>query len=133
MTTDTIGDMLTRIRNANLVRHRMVYIKKSRLNIAIAKILKEEGYISDFKMLNQENNKSSLLLYLKYYGQKRKPIITGIKRISKPGLRIYVNKNNLPQVLNNLGVAILSTSKGILTTSKANKIGIGGEVLCYIW
>lgn len=128
-----VADMLTRIRNANLVNHRIVYIKKSQMNIAIAQILKEEGYISDFKNVDKDSYKKSLLLYLKYHGQKREPIITGLKRISKPGLRIYVNKRNLPKVLNNLGISILSTSKGIVTGTTASKIGVGGEVLCYIW
>lgn len=132
MTTDIIADMLTRIRNANLVRHRIVQIVKTKLTLSIAEILKEEGYIVDFEEITI-TKKNYLLLSLKYYTQKREPIITGLKRVSKPGLRIYVNKKNLPIVINNLGIAILSTSKGILTNNKAKKLGIGGEVLCYIW
>nr|YP_009455839.1 30S ribosomal protein S8 [Dictyopteris divaricata]YP_010205344.1 30S ribosomal protein S8 [Grateloupia livida]AQZ25055.1 30S ribosomal protein S8 [Dictyopteris divaricata]UAV85913.1 30S ribosomal protein S8 [Grateloupia livida] len=132
MTTDIIADMLTRIRNANLVRHRLVQVIKTNLTISVTQILKEEGYIADYEEI-ELSKKSYLLLSLKYYNQKRQPIITGLKRVSKPGLRIYVNKNNLPIVINNLGIAILSTSKGILTNNKAKKLGVGGEVLCYIW
>lgn len=132
MTTDMIADTLTRIRNANLVRHQIVRVIKTKITFSVIKILKEEGYISSFEEI-ETNNKKYLLLCLKYHSQKRQPIITGIKRISKPGLRIYVNKSNLPNILNNLGVAILSTSKGILTNNKAKKLGIGGEVICYIW
>lgn len=132
MTTDIIADMLTRIRNANLVRHRVVQIVKTKLTLSIAQILKEEGYIAEYQEI-ELSKKSYLLLSLKYYNQKRQPIITGLKRVSKPGLRIYVNKNNLPIVINNLGIAILSTSKGILTNNKAKKLRVGGEVLCYIW
>ena len=132
MTTDIIADTLTRIRNANLVRHQIVRVIKTKITLSVVKILKEEGYISSFDEI-EISNKKYLLLCLKYHSQKRQPIITGIKRISKPGLRIYVNKNNLPNILNNLGIAILSTSKGILTNTKAKKLGIGGEVICYIW
>nr|QXI87732.1 ribosomal protein S8 [Sargassum feldmannii] len=132
MTTDRIADMLTRIRNANLVRHQIVRVIKTKIIFSLTKILKEEGYISSFEEIEIENKKY-LLLCLKYHNQKREPIITGIKRISKPGLRVYVNKSNLPNILNNLGIAILSTSKGIITNHKAKKLGIGGEVICYIW
>nr|YP_009828353.1 ribosomal protein S8 [Sargassum fusiforme]QHN51320.1 ribsomal protein S8 [Sargassum fusiforme]QJC13570.1 ribosomal protein S8 [Sargassum fusiforme] len=132
MTTDRIADMLTRIRNANLVRHQIVRVIKTKIIFSLTKILKEEGYISSFEEI-EIDNKKYLLLCLKYHNQKREPIITGIKRISKPGLRVYVNKSNLPNILNNLGIAILSTSKGIITNHKARKLGIGGEVICYIW
>ena len=132
MTTDIIADTLTRIRNANLVRHQIVRVINTKMIFSVVKILKEEGYISNFEEI-EISNKKYLLICLKYYSQKRQPIITGIKRISKPGLRIYVNKNNLPNILNNLGIAVLSTSKGILTNIKAKKLGIGGEVICYIW
>nr|YP_010185347.1 ribosomal protein S8 [Ishige okamurae]QVJ99691.1 ribosomal protein S8 [Ishige okamurae] len=127
-----MADMLTRIRNANLVRHRIVQITNTKMTLAIAKILKEEGYISSFEEIELSNRKY-LLLCLKYYGYNRSPTIKGIKRISKPGLRIYVSGDNLPKVLSNLGIAILSTSKGILTNYSAKKLGIGGEVICYIW
>lgn len=132
MSTDIIADTLTRIRNANLVRHQIVRVIKTKITFSVVIILKEEGYISSFEEIEIDSQKY-LLLCLKYHSQKRQPIITGIKRISKPGLRIYVNKNNLPNILNNLGIAILSTSKGILTNNKAKKLGIGGEVICYIW
>lgn len=132
MSTDTLADMFTRIRNANLVRHRIVQVIKTNMTVAIAKILKEEGYIINYEELLIEN-KIFLLLSLKYTNQRRQPIITGLKRISKPGLRIYVNKKNLPVVLNNLGIAVLSTSQGIITNGEAKKLGIGGEILCYIW
>jgi small subunit ribosomal protein S8 len=129
---DAISDMLTRIRNANMVRHQIVQIPNTKMTIAIALILKEEGYILDFEEF-EENNQKFLLLCLKYQGQKRQPIITSIKRISKPGLRIYVSNKNLPKVLGNLGIAILSTSKGVMTNHRAKTLGIGGEVICYIW
>ena len=132
MTTDRIADTLTRIRNANLVRHQIVRVIKTKIIFSVIKILKEEGYISSFEEI-EVANKKYLLLCLKYHSQKRQPIITGIKRISKPGLRVYVDKSNLPNILNNLGIAILSTSKGIITNHKAKKLGIGGEVICYIW
>nr|YP_011005019.1 30S ribosomal protein S8 [Analipus japonicus]WAM61882.1 30S ribosomal protein S8 [Analipus japonicus] len=127
-----MADTLTRIRNANLVRHQIVRVMNTKMTFSVVKILKEEGYISSFEEI-EISNKKYLLICLKYHSQKRQPIITGIKRISKPGLRIYVNKSNLPNILNNLGIAVLSTSKGILTNSKAKKLGIGGEVICYIW
>lgn len=132
MIRDAISDMLTRIRNANMVRHQIVQIPGTKMTLAIALIFKEEGYISDFEEF-EENNQKYLLLCLKYQGQKRQPIITSIKRISKPGLRIYVSTKNLPNVLNNLGIAILSTSKGVMTNHRARTLGIGGEVICYIW
>jgi len=129
---DAISDMLTRIRNANMVRHQIVQIPNTKMTIAIALILKEEGYVSSFEEF-EENNQKFILLCLKYQGQKRQPIITSIKRISKPGLRIYVSNKNLPKVLGNLGIAILSTSSGVMTNHKAKSLGIGGEVICYIW
>jgi len=115
-----------------MVRHQIVRIPKTKMTQAVANILKEEGYISEVEEF-QENNQNYLLVCLKYQGQKRQPIITTIKRISKPGLRIYVNSKNLPTVLGNLGIAILSTSKGIITNNQAKVLGIGGEVICYIW
>jgi small subunit ribosomal protein S8 len=124
--------MLTRIRNANMVRHQIVQIPKTRMTLSIATILKEEGYIAEFEEF-KENNQEFLLLCLKYQGQKRQPIITSITRISKPGLRIYVDSKNLPRVLGNLGIAIISTSKGVITNHKAKNLGIGGEIICYIW
>ena len=132
MIRDAISDMLTRVRNANMVRHQIVQIPNTKMTLAIANIIKEEGYISDFEEF-EENDQKFLLLCLKYQGQKRQPIITSIKRISKPGLRIYVSNKNLPKVLGNLGIAILSTSKGVMTNHRAKTLGIGGEVICYIW
>lgn len=132
MVTDTIADMLTRIRNANMVRHQIVQIPVTKMSIAIAAILKEEGFIKDFNNYQEDNNQY-LLLSLKYIGKSRKPVISKIKRISKPGLRVYSKSNDLPKVLNNLGIAIVSTSKGVMTNLKAKELGIGGEVLCYIW
>jgi small subunit ribosomal protein S8 len=130
--TDTISDMLTRIRNAHMVKHQIVQIPATKMSLAIAEILKEEGYIEDFESY-VENGRKYLLISLKYIGQSRKPVISKIERISKPGLRIYANSNKLPKVLDNLGIAILSTSKGVMTNLKAKELGIGGEVLCYIW
>lgn len=132
MVTDTISDMLTRIRNANMVKHQIVQIPATKMSLAIAIILKEEGFITDFEDY-QENKLSYLLLSLKYMGKSRKSVINKIKRVSKPGLRVYANSKELPKVLDNLGIAILSTSKGVMTNLKAKELGIGGEVLCYIW
>jgi small subunit ribosomal protein S8 len=130
--TDTISDMLTRIRNANMVKHQIVQIPSTKMSLAIAEILKQEGFIEDFESY-EENKRKYLLLSLKYIGKVRTPVISKIERISKPGLRVYSNSKNLPKVLDNLGIAIISTSKGIMTNLKAKELGIGGEVLCYIW
>ena len=132
MVTDNIADMLTRIRNANMVKHQIVKIPATKMSKAIAGILKEEGFIENFEIYS-ENLYHYLLISLKYKGQARERVINKIDRISKPGLRIYVNSQKLPSVLNGLGVAILSTSKGVMTNTKAKELGIGGEVLCYIW
>ena len=132
MVNDTIADMLTRIRNANMVKHQIVQIPITKMSIAIATILKEEGFIDNFSNYNVES-KEYLLLSLKYIGKSRKPVISKIKRISKPGLRVYSKSNNLPKVLDHLGIAIMSTSKGVITNLKAKELGVGGEVLCYIW
>lgn len=132
MVTDTISDMLTRIRNANMVKHQIVQIPATKMSLAIAEILKEEGYIEDFENY-VENNKKYLLISLKYTGKSRKPVICKIERVSKPGLRVYSKSQKLPKILDNLGIAIISTSKGLMTNIKAREIGIGGEVLCYIW
>ena len=132
MVNDTISDMLTRIRNANMVRHQIVQIPATKMSLAIAKILEEEGFIEDFENYS-ENGKKYLLISLKYIGKSRKPVIGKIERISKPGLRVYSSSKTLPRVLDNLGIAIISTSKGVMTNLKAKELGIGGEVLCYIW
>jgi small subunit ribosomal protein S8 len=130
--TDTISDMLTRIRNATMVKHQIVQIPVTKMSLAIVIILKQEGFITDFENY-QEGTKNYFLLSLKYLGKSRKSVINEIQRISKPGLRVYTNSKELPKVVNNLGIAIISTSKGVMTNLKAKEIGIGGEVLCYIW
>ena len=132
MVTDTISDMLTRIRNANMIGHQIVQIPATKMSFAIASILKEEGFVEEFEYYD-ENQRKYLLVSLKYLGKLREPVIAKLKRVSKPGLRVYANSKKLPVVLNNLGIAILSTSKGIMTNIKAKELGIGGEVLCYIW
>ena len=130
--TDTIADMLTRIRNANQMRYEEVSVPASNIKKEIARILKEEGYIKDFKVNSEENTQGSITLYLKYTDKKER-VITGLKRISKPGLRVYAKNDEVPKVLNGLGIAIISTSKGIMTDKEARKENIGGEVLAYIW
>ena len=132
MVNDTISDMLTRIRNAQMVKHQIVQIPETKMSLAIAKILKDEGFIEDFENYI-ENKRKFLLISLKYMGPSRTPVISKIKRISKPGLRVYSNSKKLPKVLNDLGIAILSTSQGVMTNLKARELGIGGEILCYIW
>ena len=132
MVTDTISDMLTRIRNATMVKHQIVQIPVTKLSLSIAKILREEGFIEDFEDYNEEK-RHFLLLSLKYTGKSRTSVISEIKRISKPGLRVYKKSEQLPKVLDNLGIAIMSTSKGVMTNGKAKELGIGGEILCYIW
>ena len=132
MVTDTISDMLTRIRNANMVKHQIVQIPGTKMSQSIASILKEEGFIENFETYT-ENNYSYILISLKYKGKSREPVICKLERVSKPGLRVYSDSKNLPKVLGNLGIAIISTSQGIMTNLKAKQLGIGGEVLCYIW
>jgi len=130
--TDVISDMLTRIRNANQVKHQIVQIPSTNMCLAIASILKQEGFIEDFESY-KENSFHYILISLKYKEKSRQPVISKIKRISKPGLRVYADSKNLPKVLGNLGIAIISTSQGVMTNLKAKQLGIGGEVLCYIW
>lgn len=132
MVTDTISDMLTRIRNATMVKHQIVQIPDTKISKSIVSILKEEGYIENFEIYT-EKSFSYLLISLKYKGKLREPIISKIERVSKPGSRIYTNSKNLPIVLEDLGIAIISTSKGLMTNIKARELGIGGEILCYIW
>ena len=132
MVTDTISDMLTRIRNATMVKHQIVQIPVTKMSVAIANILKDEGFIVGFENY-EESNRQYLLLSLKYTGKSRNSVISEIKRVSKPGLRVYANSKELPKVLDNLGIAIMSTSSGVMTNLKAKELGIGGEVLCYIW
>lgn len=129
---DTISDMLTRIRNANLARHDTTSIPSTRMTRNIAQVLKAEGFIEDFKV-EGEGIKQQLVVALKYRGKHRQPIITALKRVSKPGLRVYANRRELPRVLGGIGIAIISTSSGIMTDRDARKQGVGGEVLCYVW
>ena len=130
MVTDPIADMLTRIRNANQMRYKEVEVPASKIKIEIARILKEEGFISDYK-IKKSNVQDILVLYLKYSDKNR--VITGLKRISKPGLRVYAKASEIPTVLSGLGIAIISTSKGMMTDKDARKISLGVEVLAYIW
>ena len=132
MVTDTISDMLTRIRNATMVKHQIVQIPVTKMSLAIATILKQEGFITDFENY-YDGKRDYLLLSLKYMGKSRESVISKIQRVSKPGLRVYTNSKKLPKVLDNLGIAIISTSKGVMTNLKAKELGIGGEILCYIW
>lgn len=129
--TDPIADMLTRIRNANKERHASLTFPASTKKAAILDILKKEGYIAGYSVENLENNKSNLTVVLKYKEERR--VISGIKRISKPGLRVYVESTNIPYVYNGLGTAILTTSQGLMTDRAARKAKIGGEVIAYIW
>jgi small subunit ribosomal protein S8 len=129
--TDPIADMLTRIRNANSVKHDSVDIPSSKLKVELARILKDEGFIREYKVID-DGKQGILRVYLKYTAQKGQAI-QGLKRISKPGLRVYANKDEVPRVLGGLGIAILSTSKGVITDKDARKQGVGGEVICYVW
>ena len=131
MVTDPIADMLTRIRNANQMRDKEVEVPASNLKIEIAKILKEEGFVNDYK-IKKNNVQNIIVLNLKYTDNKVR-VITGLKKISKPGLRVYVKADEVPKVLNGLGIAIISTSKGVMTDKKARELSLGGEVLAYIW
>jgi small subunit ribosomal protein S8 len=129
--TDPIADMLTRIRNASAARHRELTLPSSRVKREIARILTEEGFIDGFST-SQDGVQELLILRLKYV-EGRTPVVSGLKRISKPGLRVYARKTEIPRVLGGLGMAILSTSHGIMTGSQARKLNLGGEVLCYVW
>jgi len=129
--TDPIADMLTRIRNANSVYHDKVEMPASKIKQAIAQVLKEEGFIKDFEYVG--DNKQGIIRVNLKYGPNREKIITGIKRISKPGLRVYAKGDEIPRVLRGLGIAIISTPKGIMADKRARKEGVGGEVICYVW
>ena len=129
--TDPIADMLTRIRNANQMKYKEVLVPTSKLKVQIANILKNEGYINGYKLVDSENG-SMMNIELKY-GAKKERVITGLKRISKPGLRVYAKKEEIPTVLNGLGIAIISTSKGLMVDRESRKQNLGGEVLAYIW
>ncbi len=129
--TDPVADMLTRIRNANSVYHDKVEIPASKIKQAIAQVLKAEGFIKDFEVI--KDDKQGILRASLKYGPNREKVITGIKRISKPGLRVYVKSEQMPRVLGGLGIAIISTSKGIMTDKQARRDGLGGEVLAFVW
>ncbi len=131
MISDPIADMLTRIRNGLLARQKQVVMPGSKVKIAIARILRDEGYIKDFEV-TKDVPQPQLRIVLKY-DRDRKPIVTGLRRISKPGRRIYVNRSEIPWVLSGLGVAIMSTPQGVMTGHRARRQGVGGEVLCYVW
>ena len=130
--SDPIADMLTRIRNANTAKHDTVDIPASKMKIAIADILADEGYITKYDIV-EDGNFKSIRVTLKYGADKNEKVITGIKRISKPGLRVYAGKDEIPTVLGGLGIAILSTNKGIVTDKEARKLQVGGEVLAFVW
>jgi small subunit ribosomal protein S8 len=129
--SDPIADMLTRIRNANQMRYKEVEVPTSTIKEEIARILKEEGFISGYKI--KKNNIQNIIVLSLKYGDNKERVITGLKRISKPGLRVYAKANELPKVLNGLGIAIISTSKGVMTDKQAREASLGGEVLAYIW
>jgi small subunit ribosomal protein S8 len=131
--TDPIADMLTRIRNANTAMHDSVKMPSSKLKLALAKILQREGYIVDFKVTPNEGKPGSTLEITMKYSEQRVRTISGIQRVSKPGLRVYTQADRLPRVLGGMGVAVLSTSQGLITDAEARKRRVGGEVLCYVW
>ncbi len=133
MNTDPIADMLTRIRNANMASLTEVSLPSSKLKAELAKLLKTEGYIEDYKVESQENSAFKTLKITLKYDEKSKPVISHLKRVSRPGLRSYSKAKNIPQVLGGMGIAVLSTSKGLLTDRKARKENVGGEILCYIY
>ncbi len=130
--SDPIADMLTRIRNANTAKHDTVDVPASKMKIAIANILLDEGYIAKYDLV-EDGHFQTIHITLKYGADKNEKVISGLKRISKPGLRVYASTENIPQVLGGLGTAILSTNKGVVTDKEARKLGVGGEVLCFIW
>jgi small subunit ribosomal protein S8 len=130
MVTDPIADMLTRIRNAVLARHEFTLVPSSRMKLSIAKILKEEGFIRDYEVLKGQPQRV-IKVYLKY--MEKEPVIAGLKRISKPGLRIYVQRKEIPRVYGGTGIAIISTPKGVMIGQQAWRQGLGGEMLCYVW
>ncbi|MCB0035028.1 MAG: 30S ribosomal protein S8 [Anaerolineales bacterium] len=132
--SDPIADMLTRVRNAMMRQHKTVSMPNSKVKLAIAKVLKDEGYIKDFQVIPQDSF-PVLRVTLKYVGEKkdRRPVITGLQRVSKPGRRVYVGKKEIPWVLSGMGISIVTTSKGVMTGQDARRQGVGGEVLCKVW
>ena len=131
--SDPIADMLTRIRNANTAKHDTVDIPSSKMKLSIAKILLDEGYIAGYEIVKDERGFDVIRITLKYGANKNEKVITGLKRISKPGLRVYANKDELPRVLGGLGIAIISTNAGVITDKEARKLNVGGEVLAFVW
>jgi len=134
--TDPIADMLTRIRNAITVGHPTVEMPSSKMKVAIARILKEEGFIEDYRVVEHEKQpRYRLVIRLKYVGERRdrRPVIRGLKRVSKPGRRIYTKARDIPWVKSGMGIAILTTPKGVLTGQQARRLGVGGEIICYVW
>ena len=129
--SDPIADMLTRIRNAIMVRHDFVLVPASRMKLSIARILREEGFISDYEVLRGKPHRV-IKIYLKY-SDKNQPVLSGLERASKPGLRVYVQRKEIPRVYGGLGIAIMSTPKGVMTGHQAWRLGVGGELLCYVW
>ena len=132
MTSDPIADMLTRIRNANTAKHDTVDIPASKIKVAIAGILVDEGFIEKYDIV-EDGNFKTIRVTLKYGADKNEKVISGIKRISKPGLRVYANSEDMPKVLGGLGIAIVSTNQGVITDKEARRLGVGGEVLCFVW
>ena len=130
--SDPIADMLTRIRNANTAKHDTVDVPASKMKIAIADILVNEGYIAKYDLV-EDGNFKTMRITLKYGADKNEKVISGLKRISKPGVRVYANSEDMPKVLGGLGTAIVSTNKGVITDKEARKLGVGGEVLCFVW
>ena len=129
--SDPVADFLTRVRNASEVYHETLEVSASKLKVELARIMKEEGFIRDYKYI-EDNKQGKLRVYLKY-GPNEEKVVTGLKRISRPGLRVYAKKDELPKVLGGLGIAVISSSRGLLTDKEARKEGVGGEVVCYIW
>jgi len=130
-TTDTVADLLTRIRNANSAGHERVEVPSSRLNLEILRVLQSEGFIKNYEVI-KDGKQNRIKINLKYGPQKEK-VITDLKRVSKPGLRVYTRRGDVPRVLGGLGIAIVSTSKGVVTDREAKRLGVGGEILCYVW
>jgi small subunit ribosomal protein S8 len=131
MVTDPIADMLTRIRNATMARHDFVLVPSSKIKLAVAKILRDEGFVKEYEVVKGKQQRA-IKIYLKYT-DKKEPVIEGLQRVSKPGLRIYVSKSEIPRVYGGLGMAILSTPKGIISGKKAWQEGVGGELICFVW
>jgi len=130
--TNPLADMLTRLRNANKARHEKVDVPASNLKVHVARILKDEGYLKNYKII-KDGKQGILRIYLRFEGEAKRPVITGLRNISRPGLRRYVKKAEIPSVLRGLGLSILSTSKGILTDKEARRLNVGGELLCLVW